>query len=95
MTVYGDNMRAPYGRMLMCHLIADGHQELLRMVDRIGVDRRWIQRGGTQREHFDISLGKRKLAVANGAKEITSRDLCYKINVRDNPMGGNDDKDQK
>lgn len=83
MSVYVDGMRAQYGRMVMCHMIADSHQELLEMVDKIGVDRRWIQRGGTQREHFDVSMGKRRLAVANGARQITGRELFQKINDRD------------
>lgn len=83
MTCYVDDMKAQYGRMIMCHMIADTHQELLEMVDKIGVDRRWIQRGGTPGEHFDISLGKRKLAVANSAVEISSRELFHKINTRD------------
>jgi len=83
MSVYVDNIKAQYGRMVMCHMIADSHQELLEIVDKIGVDRRWIQRRGTQLEHFDISLSKRKLAVANGAREITARELFNKINARD------------
>lgn len=71
MTVYVDDMRAPFGGMLMCHLIADTRLELLLMADRIGVNRKWIQHGGTAQEHFDIALTKRKLAVEKGAREIT------------------------
>ena len=74
MTVYVDDMRAPFGRMLMCHMLADTTEELLAMADRIGVARKWIQYPGTTREHFDIALGKRALAVAAGAKEITWRE---------------------
>lgn len=73
MGVYVDNAELPYGRMKMCHLIADTHEELVRMADAIGVARRWIQ-GGT-REHFDICLAKRKLAVAQGAIEVDQRQL--------------------
>lgn len=75
MTVYVDDMRASYGRMVMCHMMADSTAELLAMAERIGVDRKWIQRPGTPYEHFDIALSKRKLAVAAGAKEVTQRDL--------------------
>jgi hypothetical protein len=70
MAVYVDDMNAPFGRMLMCHLIADTTDELLAMVDRIGVNRRWIQDVGTRREHFDIALSKKRLALAAGAIEI-------------------------
>lgn len=70
MTVYVDDMRAPFGRMKMCHMIADSTEELLDMADRIGVARRWIQHAGTHHEHFDIATSKRRLAVAAGAVEI-------------------------
>lgn len=74
MSVYVDDMRAPFGRMTMCHMFADTPAELLAMADRIGVARRWIQHAGTRREHFDICLSKRALAVKYGAQEITARE---------------------
>jgi len=73
--VYVDDMKAVFGNMKMCHMIADTHEELIEMVDRIGVQRKWIQSRGTYREHFDICLSKRKLAVENGAREVTRREL--------------------
>lgn len=75
MTVYVDDMRAPFGRLIMCHMIADSTVELLAMADTIGVQRKWIQYQGTDREHFDIALSKRALAVKAGAREITWREL--------------------
>jgi len=54
MTVYVDNARKPFRRMLMCHMIADTTEELLEMVDRIGVDQKHIQFAGLAKEHFDI-----------------------------------------
>lgn len=75
MAVYVDNMNAPYGRMIMCHMIADTTDELLAMADKIGVNRKWIQEAGTWQEHFDISLGAKKKAIAAGAKEITMMQL--------------------
>lgn len=56
-------------------MIADTTEELLQMVDKIGVQRKWIQYAGKYNEHFDISLEKKKLAIANGAKEITMMEL--------------------
>lgn len=73
MAVYVDDMRAGYGRMVMCHMIADTDEELHAMADRIGVARRWFQKPGTPRRHYDIALTKRALAVQAGAIEITWR----------------------
>lgn len=81
--VYVDNMQAPYGRMIMCHMIADTSKELLDMAKAIGVNTKWIQHPGTNKEHFDICLSKRAKAVKLGAKEVTQRDMVklrfYKI----------------
>lgn len=75
MSVYVDPAIWPFGRMKMCHMIADSHEELVAMADKIGVARKWIQYPGTDREHFDICKSKRALAVAAGAMEITGREL--------------------
>jgi hypothetical protein len=82
MAVYVDDMRAPYGRMVMCHMVADSEDELLSMADRIGVARRWHQYPGTPKSHFDIALSKRQLAVEHGAIEITWRELGLKVRER-------------
>ena len=82
MTVYVDDMRARFGRMVMCHMVADTTPELLAMADRIGVSRRWLQHAGTSREHFDISLTKRRAAVAAGAKEVTTRELARMLRAK-------------
>ena len=76
MAVYVDNMRARYGRMVMCHMLADTEDELLEMADRIGVSRRWHQKPGTARSHFDICLSKRAKAVEAGAIEITMKEAA-------------------
>lgn len=80
--VYIDNYNAPYGRMLMCHMIADSTDELLQMVDKIGVKRKWLQHQGTPYEHFDICRSKKELAILNGAKEISVRELAFKCYER-------------
>lgn len=76
MAVYVDNMRARYGRMILCHMIADTDQELRDMAARIGVQQRWHQG-----DHFDICLEKRALAIAAGALEITLRE-CAAMRIR-------------
>ena len=68
MTVYVDDVRLPFGRMIMCHMWADSFDELLAMADRIGVQRKWLQQPPKASwVHFDISLGKKALALAAGA----------------------------
>ena len=75
MAVYVDDMRAGYGRMIMCHMVADTEAELHAMADLIGVDRKWYQYPHKSRyQHYDIALSKRALAVAHGAIEIRWRD---------------------
>ena len=74
MTVYVDDMRARFGRMIMCHMLADTDDELHAMADLIGIARKWWQSPATTSgSHYDISLGKRALAVTAGAAEITVR----------------------
>lgn len=75
MAVYVDDMRARFGRMVMCHMVADTEPELHEMADRIGVARRWYQYPKQSRwPHYDIALSKRALAVRFGAQEIQWRD---------------------
>lgn len=82
MPVYVDRMEAAFGRMVMCHMIADSTDELLLMADKIGVARKWIQAAGTPREHFDICKAKRVLAIRHGAIEIGPRELMMKLRAR-------------
>lgn len=87
MTVYVDDMRVPYGRLIMCHMIADSDDELHAMADRIGVARRWWQSPEkTSGSHYDIALSKRALAIAAGAVEITWRQ-CGAMNARRRASG--------
>lgn len=74
MAVYVDDMRANFGRIVMCHMLADSDEELHAMAAAIGVARRWWQSPEkTSGSHYDIALSKRALAVAHGAIEITWR----------------------
>ena len=63
MPVYVDNARNPYGRILMCHMVAD----------RIGLARRHFQPGSFP--HFDLSLGYRDRALRLGAIPVERREL--------------------
>lgn len=82
MSVYVDNMRARFGRMIMCHMRADSTEELLAMADTIGVARKWIQYPGTSREHFDICLSAKAKAIAAGAIELTMVEMARKFSTR-------------
>ena len=86
MTVYVDDMhetrRGRLGRMKMSHMIADSTDELLAMANRIGVQRKWLQKVGTPREHFDVAMSKRALAIEAGAVPITQRELVRKLRGR-------------
>lgn len=78
MSVYVDNFKArvdvPNGarvvRGVWCHMTADTREELDAMADKIGMKRQWIQYPGTWKEHYDVTLSKRKLAVNAGALEV-------------------------
>jgi hypothetical protein len=70
-TAYVDDMRAPLGRLILCHMLADTEAELHAMADRIGVARRWFQG-----DHYDVARGKRAQAIAAGARPVTSRELA-------------------
>ncbi len=68
MSVYVDEAVWPFGRMMMCHMLADTEEELHAMASRIGIQRRWFQ--NDKYPHYDISKSKRVMAVENGAIEI-------------------------
>lgn len=77
MTVYVDGAENAFGRMKMCHMLADTRDELFAMADRIGVARRWYQ--GFDKAscpHFDIAKSKRALAIEAGAIEIGRHELA-------------------
>jgi Protein of unknown function (DUF4031) len=71
MSVYVDGAQNAFGRMKMCHMLADTYEELIAMADKIGVQRKWYQGlAKASSPHFDIAQSKRALAVARGAIEI-------------------------
>jgi hypothetical protein len=80
-------MQAPFGRMKMCHMIADTTEELLAMADTIGVDHRWLQHRGNLSEHFDICMSMKTKALKAGAKLVTQRELSDRIRAKKSPEG--------
>jgi len=83
--VYVDNfdeVGKKLNRMKMCHMIADSRDELMAMAEMIGVNKKWIQNSGEQKEHFDISRAKKSLAIKNGATEINMRRLAAMVKTR-------------
>jgi len=85
-SVYVDDMyksaMGKYKKMKMSHMVADTRDELLEMADKIGLKRDWIQYEDIpSRRHFDVSISKRKLAIENGAIELTMRELAA-MNVK-------------
>ena len=71
--VYVDDTEHKFGRMIMCHMVADTLPELHSMAAQIGLARRWFQNKPLH-PHYDICKTKRALAVSAGAIEITQRE---------------------
>ncbi len=68
MTVYVDDVRHRFGRMIMCHLWADTEEELHAFAARLGLKRAWFQEPPKARwKHYDISLGVKARAIRLGA----------------------------
>lgn len=77
MALYVDDPRHPLGRMKMCHMTADSLEELHAAADRLGLRRDWYQGPPkTEHPHYDISLSRRRRAVAElDAQEVSSREI--------------------
>ena len=74
--LYVDNLRTPFGRMLMSHLIADDPQELRQAAAHLGLAS-YIQYPGTWKEHLDVSQSKRAQAIQDlQAQETPAKDLA-------------------
>ena len=76
MTVYVDDMKAAFSRMVMCHMIADDDEELHLMADRLGISRDHHQAPPRHHSHYDIAQSKRALAVKLGAVEVNQKALA-------------------
>ena len=78
MAVYVDGAQNQFGRMKMCHMVADTIEELHAMADEIGMKRAWYQ-DNPDHPHYDLSKTRRALAVQHGAIEIDNRQLVELI----------------
>lgn len=83
--VYVDDMKAEYFpkhrpkvRYIMSHMIADNEEELHDMARRIGVARRWFQKG----DHYDVTQSCKALALKYGARLITWRQAALMMGNR-------------
>ena len=79
MAVYVDSMRAPLGRMVMCHMVADTLEELHQMAEKLGV-RKYFQ-AHTKYPHYNICKSKRALAIEFGAVECDLRTALEKAKL--------------
>lgn len=77
MSVYIDNSKNGFGRMRMCHMMADTLDELHAMAARLGLRRAWFQPKSSP--HYDVCQSKRALAVQYGAIEVDRRQLVEVI----------------
>lgn len=57
-----------------CHMYADTEKELHKMAAKIGLKRSWYQ-DHTSLPHYDLVTSKRELAIRNGAKEHTLKQM--------------------
>lgn len=67
MSVYVDSEKNAFRGMIMCHMLADTVEELHSMAMRIGMKRSWFQAHVGSYPHYDLSLGRRELAIRYGA----------------------------
>ena len=72
MTVYVDDYRGRFRRMVMCHMKSDTSvEELHRFAQMIGLRRSWFQ--DKRAPHYDVCLSKRKQALKMGAVHLPIR----------------------
>lgn len=75
MAVYVDSEFIQFGRMKMCHMVADTEEELESMALKLGLKLSWWQYKGTYKSHFDVSKSVREKAIRFGATVIDRAEL--------------------
>lgn len=87
MTVFVGVPMWQFGRMIMCHMVADTEAELDKMADAIGVARKWKQlpkrgNGVGSLVHYDIAKSKRALAIKLGAVPLDEMEAEVDVLLR-------------
>ena len=78
MAVYVDKLvDYSWHRGPSCHLIADSVAELKTFAVEMGLRVAWFQHKSSP--HFDLTAEARKIAVQNGAIELSNREFVAKI----------------
>ncbi len=60
-----------------CHMFAHTIEELHEFAESFGLMRSWFQ--DTKHPHYDLTSGKRRMAIEHGAIEITTREYLKKL----------------
>lgn len=71
--IYIDGFFYPWRSMKMSHLIGTDEKELIEFGKKIGLEKKWLQRGSLL--HFDVCKSKRVLAIKNGAVPIKYNEI--------------------
>lgn len=70
MSVYVDDYRARYGRLVLSHMMADTDAELEGMARALGLDPSW-----KHGDHYDVCQSKKRRAIELGAVAVTAREI--------------------
>lgn len=89
MSVYVDDMNAPFRNMIMCHMIADTRRELDEMAKKLKLKPEWKQSVNNYGEHYDVALSIKQKAINLGAIEITLEECSNKCVARRGQEGMN------
>ena len=74
--VYVDLCLWPARGQKWCHLMCDGSSdELLVFAREIGLKDEWLQRAGSEREHFDLTEESREAAIRAGAVPVSPQEI--------------------
>jgi len=72
--------KKPNGRKYFAHMVADTVEELHQFAELIGVKKHFFHRG--DKPHYDISVDQHAAAIANGAVEVSTKQIVAVITQR-------------